>query len=233
MEPTTTTTTTTSGSPTTKAAHEEVIGEDVPSTLRKERRNGMWNIFEGVMEASVLEKLGLSEDLIAQLTSARTEADDNVSDHLTKGLTTPDPSPSQSASLTRPGVCGCCERSRLQRSFSASVGEEVRAALQNRQRRNAVGNLFEALSPSQQLLLVDILQEKLKKLTCLCNGGVSAAGAEGDGSGDVDGRGGDCDIFLAAVRSELSAVAASTASSSAGGSSTVSSARAQGEIVCR
>ena len=178
-------------------------------TVRKERRNGMWNIFEGV-DSAVLEKLGLSEDLVLQLVK---EADDTVSEHLSRTADrslSPDPAD--------PNRCRC-RRARILRSFSETVGEEVRAALQNRRRRNAVGNLFEVLTAEQKLLLVEHLQEQLERLHCLC-GRADHVSVPRDASGS--------DVIL-----NLTDFTASSTTSSTGGSvEKVSSPSAQGEVLC-
>lgn len=169
---------------------------DNRSKCSKERRNGLWNIFEGV-DSTDLEHMGLSVKLVHELV---TGADETVSECLSL-LTTTTAAPA--------GDRDCrCERVRTYRSSSTTVGEEMQAAMQNRHRRNAVGNLFEALTLSQKLLLVENLQLQLERLNILC----------------VD-RGDDNDIILS-LSSGLS-------SSSSNGTSKGSTPRSVSEIVCR
>ena len=169
---------------------------DSLSKCSKERRNGMWNIFEGV-ESTVLEQMGLPVKLVQQLI---TGADETVSECLS--LLTP------SVTADGDGDRLCRERVRTYRSSSTTVGEEMQAALQNRHRRNAVGNLFETLTLSQKLLLVEKLQTQLERLNFLC----------------VDN---DNDIVL----SLSSGLPSSSTSSSKGRRD--SSSRSTTEIVCR
>lgn len=146
-----------------------------PEKTRKSRRNGMWNIFEGV-DNSVLEKLGLTEEVVHQIVM---EADHTVTEHLASHLGDDD-------SLPEAGGCRC-RRARVLRSFSATVGEEVKAAQQNRHRRNAVGNLLDVLTSSQKLLLVEHLQEQLEKMRCLCaDGGEGKSDPAASSNHDTD-----------------------------------------------
>ena len=170
---------------------------DSLSKCSKERRNGMWNIFEGV-ESTVLEQMGLPVKLVQQLV---TGADETVSEYLS--LLTP------GVTAGGDGDCLCRERVRTYRSSSTTVGEEMQAALQNRHRRNAVGNLFETLTLSQKILLVENLQTHLERLNFL----------------SVDG-GNDNNIVLS-----LSSGLPSSSSSSKDRRD--SSSRSTTEIVCR
>ncbi|KAK7110677.1 uncharacterized protein [Littorina saxatilis] len=132
-------------------------GTEQTTSCPKERRNGKWNIFEGI-DTAVQEKLGLSQEIVRHLVAG---ADDTVSERLSQLAT----------HLTRESADDSCkcERARIYRSFSASVGEEMQSALQNGHRRNAVGNLFDILAPAQKLMLVERIQEQLDGLNCLCD----------------------------------------------------------------
>lgn len=121
---------------------------DQTASKAKGRRNGMANIFDGI-DPAVLEKLGLSDEMVSELN--RAEADDTLSMCV-----------SQIAEAVK--SAGSMEKSRVHRSFSTTVSEEMKQALQNRRRRNAVGNLLELLSTSQQILLVEHLQDQLERL---------------------------------------------------------------------
>lgn len=178
------------------------MGDHRPFLLtRAKRRNGLWNIFEG-LDLEVLGNLGLSEEILKQLllldpsSSAcgslftsegiTQEMDESHGQALLRALSAASSAsrrPSSSSfSLDAsskedtdeapepedPSAC-CCERARLYRSVSVTVGKEIRYALQNRHRRNAVGNLFEILTPSQQLLLVEHLQAEFHGHSCVCD----------------------------------------------------------------
>lgn len=187
-----------------------------PEKTRKTRRNGMWNIFEGV-DNTVLEKLGLSEEVVHQLV---TEADDTVSQHLAI----------HQDDDTSLNVGGCrCRKARILRSFSATVGEDVKAALQNRQRRNAVGNLFDVLTPSQKLLLVEHLQEQLDRLHCLCGQKMGKAPAHEDSSSSSS----SIILSLTDFTSSSSTSSSSPSSQPGPGASVASPASsAKEEVVC-
>lgn len=169
----------------------------------------MWNIFEGV-EGAVLEQVaGLSLETVQEL--MMDSADDTESQCLAHSNP---PSSCSSSSSSSDNSC-CCDRGRLQRSFSTTEGEAMQAvmSLQNRHRRNAVGNLFDLLTLSQKLLLVEHLQEQMERLP----------GFQMDE---------DSSMFSLA---QLSSSSSSNSSSQSSGSSSsaVSSPRSQGEIVCR
>ncbi|XP_076460362.1 uncharacterized protein LOC143293407 [Babylonia areolata] len=194
-----------------------------PEKTRKCRRNGMWNIFEGV-DNTVLEKLGLSEEVVHQLV---TEADDTVSHYLATHQADDD---SLGDSTSSSGGCRC-RKARILRSFSATVGEDMKAALQNRHRRNAVGNLFDVLTSSQKLLLVEHLQEQLERMSCLCGGeeeGVvnPATAARNEDNSSSSSSSNSNTIILSLTDF--------TASSEAGGSAPVSSSQPSSteEVVC-
>lgn len=124
----------------------EIMGSSITDQAgkMKERRNGMWNIFDGVAP-EVLEKLGLTERDIHPLIEEVLETEEEY--------------------LQIPESLAFRNTSGFQRSLSASVENEVGWLLRNRKRRNALGNLFEILSPSQQALLVEHLQMHLEKLS--------------------------------------------------------------------
>lgn len=123
-------------------------GQKQTTQTIKERRNGMGHIFDGI-DPEVLEKLGLSEEIVHQLNS---EADDTFTQCV-----------SQIAEAVK--SAGSQQKARTHRSFSTTItSEEMKLVLQNRSRRNAVGNLLELLSSSQRLLLVEHLQEQLARI---------------------------------------------------------------------
>ncbi|KAL8567997.1 hypothetical protein ACOMHN_029172 [Nucella lapillus] len=184
-----------------------------PEKTRKTRRNGMWNIFEGV-DNTVLEKLGMSEEVVHQLV---TEADDTVTQHLATHQ--------DDDTLDVAGGCHC-RKARILRSFSATVGEDVKAALQNRQRRNAVGNLFDVLTPSQKLLLVEHLQEQLDRLHCVCGKALKSSSATAhEDTGSI--------TILSLADFTSSSSSSSSSSQSQAGSAAVSSPPSSAEeVVC-
>ena len=208
----------------------------VTTTCSKERRNGLWNIFDGV-DPSVLENMGLSADMVRQLVST---ADESVSECLsqlaTSSLTVSD------GGDRGDGGCGCQRSYRMHRSASTTAGEEMQAAMQNRHRRNAVGNLFEVLTLSQKLMLVEHLQTQLEKLNRLpvpamvvpAAGSVPVRGVVplkgGDESANNDNDNADIVLSLSGLSLSLSS-SSSSSSSSSGNSSKSSSPRPQSEIV--
>ncbi|KAL8563397.1 hypothetical protein ACOMHN_063394 [Nucella lapillus] len=164
---------------------------------QRDRRNAMWNIYEGV-EETVLQRLsGLTLDTMQQLVVDST--DDTISQclaHLT-------PNTSESSPP--------CDRVRIHRSHSTpAAGEGMRATLQNRRRRNAVGNLFDLLTPSQKLLLVEHLQEQMERLQGFCS-----------------------EVSEDSIILSLADLSSSLSPQSSGNSSGSSNSSSQGEIVCR
>lgn len=135
----------------------------------RERRNGMGNIFEGVDHA-VLEKLGLSEEIVHQLNPEGDETLTHCVSQIAEAV-------KSSKSL---------EKSRTHRPFSTIITEDMKLVVKKRGRRNAVGNLLELLSSPERLLLVEQLQEELARISIANDNNDDSADNTTDNSCDTD-----------------------------------------------
>lgn len=113
----------------------------------RERRNGMGNIFEGI-DRAVLEKLGLSEEIVHKLNPEGDETLTHCVSYIVSGTV--------ASFISLPPDKSIMHRSR------AIFTEEMELVLKKRGRRNALANILEpsVLYSPQQLLLIEQWQAR-------------------------------------------------------------------------